>query len=120
VPISESIDTVASASGNAVYRIATESIGKELLSGTSIRVAMSSTKVFPILFLQYAQIGEETGKLGAMLTKAAEFYEQEVDEITKNLSSLLEPIIISVLGVVVGGLVVSLYLPIFELGKVVH
>jgi len=120
VPITDALDAVGSASGNAVYRRATESIAAEVMKGTSLKVAMESTGVFPKLFLQMAQIGEETGSIGAMMSKIADFFEQEVDEITKNLSSLMEPFIISILGIVVGGLVVALYLPIFELGKVVH
>lgn len=120
VPITDALDAVGSASGNAVYRKATESIANEVMKGTSLKVAMESTGVFPKMFLQMAQIGEETGSIGAMMSKIADFFEQEVDEITKNLSSLMEPFIISVLGIVVGGLVVALYLPIFELGKIVH
>jgi len=120
VPITDALDAVGSASGNAVYRRATESIAAEVMKGTSLKVAMESTGVFPKLFLQMAQIGEETGSIGAMMSKIADFFEQEVDEITKNLSSLMEPFIISILGIVVGGLVVALYLPIFELGKIVH
>lgn len=120
VPITEALDAVGSASGNAVYRKATDSIATEVMKGTSLKVAMESTGVFPKMFLQMAQIGEETGSIGAMMSKIADFFEQEVDEITKNLSSLMEPFIISILGIVVGGLVVALYLPIFELGKIVH
>lgn len=120
VPISDALDAVGSASGNAVYRQATDAIGDEVMKGTSLKIAMESTGVFPKLFLQMAQIGEETGSIGTMMSKIADFFEQEVDEITKNLSSLMEPFIISVLGIVVGGLVVALYLPIFELGKIVH
>ncbi len=120
VPMAEALDAVGSASGNAVYRKATDVISTEVMKGASFKVAMESTGVFPKMFLQMAQIGEETGSIGAMMSKIADFYEQEVDEITKSLSSLMEPFIISVLGIVVGGLVVALYLPIFELGKVVH
>ncbi len=120
VPMDQALDAVASASGNAVYRKATESIATEVTKGTSFKVAMESTGVFPKMFLQMAQIGEESGSISTMMSKIADFYEQEVEEITKNLSSLMEPFIISILGIVVGGLVVALYLPIFELGKVVR
>ena len=120
VPMVEALDAVASVSGNVVFRSATLKIQNEVRTGTRLRVAMQETGVFPKMFLQMADIGEESGAIDTMMTKIAEFYEQEVDEIAKNLSSLMEPLIISILGVVIGGLVVALYMPIFNLGAVVH
>lgn len=119
VPLVEGLDAVAGASGNIVYLHATEKIQQEVSTGTSLTVAMQNTGVFPPLVLQMASIGEESGSLDQMLAKAADVYEAEVDEIVKALSSLLEPIIIVVLGGLIGGLVVAMYLPIFNLGKVV-
>jgi type IV pilus assembly protein PilC len=119
VPLVEALDSVAGASGNAVYAIATEQIQKEVSTGTSLTMAMQNTGVFPTMVLQMASIGEESGSLDHMLGKAAEFYEEEVDEMVKGLSSLMEPFIIVILGVLIGGIVVSMYLPIFKLGAVV-
>ena len=119
VPLVEALDSVGGASGNAVYQIATEKIQKDVATGTALTTAMTSTGVFPVMVLQMASIGEESGSLDHMLAKAAEFYEDEVDEMVKGLSSLMEPFIIVILGVVIGGIVVSMYLPIFKLGAVV-
>jgi len=119
VPLVEALDSVGGAAGNAVYAQATEQIQKEVSTGTALTMAMQNTGVFPTMVLQMASIGEESGSLDHMLAKAAEFYEEEVDEMVKGLSSLMEPIIISVLGVLIGGIVVSMYLPIFKLGAVV-
>jgi type IV pilus assembly protein PilC len=119
VPLVEALDSVGGASGNAVYAIATEQIQKEVSTGTSLTMAMQNTGVFPTMVLQMASIGEESGSLDHMLGKAAEFYEEEVDEMVKGLSSLMEPFIIVILGVLIGGIVVSMYLPIFKLGAVV-
>jgi len=119
VPLVEALDSVGGAAGNAVFRIATEQIQKEVSTGTSLTMAMQNTGVFPTMVLQMAAIGEESGSLDHMLSKAAEFYEEEVDEMVKGLSSLMEPFIIVILGVVIGGIVVSMYLPIFKLGAVV-
>jgi type IV pilus assembly protein PilC len=119
VPLVEALDSVGGAAGNAVYRIATEQIQKEVSTGTSLTMAMQNTAVFPTMVLQMASIGEESGSLDHMLAKAAEFYEDEVDEMVKGLSSLMEPFIIVILGVLIGGIVVSMYLPIFKLGAVV-
>ena len=105
--------------GNAVYAAATKRIQTEVSTGTSLTNAMLNTKLFPSMVLQMTQIGEESGSLDSMLTKIAEFYEREVDDAVAALSSLLEPIIIVFLGVVIGGLVVAMYLPIFKLGSVV-
>jgi type IV pilus assembly protein PilC len=119
VPLVEALDSVGGASGNAVYLQATEQIQKEVSTGTALTMAMQNTGVFPTMVLQMASIGEESGSLDHMLGKAAEFYEEEVDEMVKGLSSLMEPFIIVILGVLIGGIVVSMYLPIFKLGAVV-
>ena len=119
VPLVEALHSVGGASGNAVYAVATEQIQKEVSTGTSLTMAMQNTGVFPTMVLQMTSIGEESGSLDHMLGKAAEFYEDEVDEMVKGLSSLMEPFIIVILGVVIGGIVVSMYLPIFKLGAVV-
>jgi type IV pilus assembly protein PilC len=119
VPLVEALDSVGGAAGNAVYAQATEQIQREVSTGTALTMAMQNTGVFPTMVLQMASIGEESGSLDHMLGKAAEFYEEEVDEMVKGLSSLMEPIIIVVLGVLIGGIVVSMYLPIFKLGAVV-
>lgn len=119
VPLVESLDSVGGAAGNAVFAEATEAIQRDVSTGTSLTTAMQSTALFPVMVLQMAAIGEESGSLDHMLGKAAEFYEAEVDEAVKGLSSLLEPIIIVVLGTIIGGIVVSMYLPIFKLGQVV-
>jgi type IV pilus assembly protein PilC len=119
VPLVEALDSVGGASGNRVYAKATEQIQREVSTGTSLTTAMQSTGVFPTMVLQMAAIGEESGSLDHMLGKAAEFYEDEVDEMVKALSSLMEPFIIVILGVLIGGIVVSMYLPIFKLGSVV-
>jgi type IV pilus assembly protein PilC len=119
VPLVEALDSVGGASGNAVYMQATEQIQKEVSTGTALTMAMQNTGVFPTMVLQMASIGEESGSLDHMLGKAAEFYEEEVDEMVKGLSSLMEPFIIVILGVLIGGIVVAMYLPIFKLGAVV-
>jgi type IV pilus assembly protein PilC len=119
VPLVEALDSVGGASGNAVYQQATEQIQREVSTGTALTMAMQNTGVFPVMVLQMASIGEESGSLDHMLGKAAEFYEDEVDEMVKGLSSLMEPFIIVILGVLIGGIVISMYLPIFKLGAVV-
>jgi type IV pilus assembly protein PilC len=119
VPLVEALDSVGGASGNAVFAEATERIQKDVSTGSALTTAMTATGVFPTMVLQMAAIGEESGSLDHMLSKAAEFYEDEVDEMVKGLSSLMEPIIIVILGVLIGGIVVSMYLPIFKLGQVV-
>ncbi len=119
VPLVEALDSVGGASGNAVYLHATEQIQKDVSTGSALTSAMTTTGVFPNMVLQMASIGEESGSLDHMLAKAAEFYEDEVDEMVKGLSSLMEPFIIVILGVLIGGIVVSMYLPIFKLGAVV-
>jgi type IV pilus assembly protein PilC len=119
VPLVEALDSVGGASGNAVYQLATEQIQREVSTGSALTTSMTTTGVFPNMVLQMTAIGEESGSLDHMLAKAAEFYEEEVDEMVKGLSSLMEPFIIVILGVLIGGIVVSMYLPIFKLGAVV-
>ncbi len=119
VPLVESLDAVAGASGNAVFAAATKRIQTEVSTGTSLTNAMGNTRLFPTMVLQMTQIGEESGSLDGMLGRVADFFEREVDDAVAALSSLLEPIIIVFLGVVIGGLVVSMYLPIFKLGSVI-
>ena len=119
VPLVEALDSVGGASGNAVFAEATEKIQKDVSTGSALTTSMQATGVFPVMVLQMCAIGEESGSLDAMLGKAAEFYEDEVDEAVKGLSALMEPFIIVILGTLIGGIVVSMYLPIFKLGQVV-
>ena len=119
VPLVEALDSVGGAAGNAVFAEATEQIQKDVSTGSSLTTSMQSTGVFPVMVIQMCAIGEESGSLDGMLGKAAEFYEDEVDEAVKGLSSLMEPFIIVILGTLIGGIVVSMYLPIFKLGQVV-
>lgn len=119
VPLVESLDSVGGASGNAVYMDATKSIQTEVATGTSLTVAMQNADVFPNMVTQMVAIGEESGSLDSMLGKVADFYEAEVDDAVASLSSLMEPLIMVILGVLIGGLVVAMYLPIFKLGSVV-
>ena len=119
VPLVEALDSVGGASGNAVFAEATEQIQKDVSTGSPLTTSMQTTGIFPTMVLQMSAIGEESGSLDHMLSKAAEFYEDEVDEMVKALSSLMEPFIIVILGTLIGGIVVSMYLPIFKLGAVV-
>ena len=119
VPLVEALDSVGGASGNNVYLEATKKIQTEVSTGTSLTVAMQNANVFPNMVTQMVSIGEESGALDGMLGKVADFYEEEVDEAVKTLSSLMEPMIMVVLGVLIGGLVIAMYLPIFKLGSVV-
>ena len=119
VPLVEALDSVGGASGNAVFAVATEKIQQEVSTGTSLTVAMADANIFPSMVIQMCAIGEESGSIDHMLGKAADFYEAEVDEAVAGLSSLMEPIIIVILGTVIGGIVVAMYLPIFKLGQVV-
>jgi len=119
VPLVEALESVGGASGNYVYEYATNQIRAEVSSGTSLTVAMQNANVFPNMTLQMVSIGEESGQLDAMLSKVADFYEQEVDDAVASLSSLMEPVIMVFLGGLIGGLVVAMYLPIFKLGAVV-
>ena len=119
VPLVEALDSVGGASGNYIYLQATIRIKQEVSTGTSLTVAMQNANVFPSLVLQMCMIGEETGALDAMLGKVADFFEAEVDDAVEALSSLMEPIIMVVLGTLIGGMVVAMYLPIFKLGGAV-
>ncbi|MBS0451137.1 MAG: type II secretion system F family protein [Proteobacteria bacterium] len=119
VPLVEALDSVGGASGNSVYAQATTKIQQEVSTGTSLTSAMTNANIFPSMVLQMTAIGEESGSIDHMLGKAAEFYESEVDDMVAGLSSLMEPIIIVFLGVIIGGIVISMYLPIFKLGQVV-
>jgi type IV pilus assembly protein PilC len=119
VPLVESLDSVGGASGNAVYLDATKKIQAEVSTGTSLTLAMQNANVFPNMATQMVSIGEESGSLDQMLSKVADFYEEEVDEAVASLSSLMEPLIMVILGVLIGGLVIAMYLPIFKLGAVV-
>jgi type IV pilus assembly protein PilC len=119
VPLVEALDSVGGASGNAVFVEATEKIQRDVSTGASLTTSMQTTGIFPIMVLQMSAIGEESGSLDHMLGKAADFYEEEVDDAVKALSSLMEPIIIVFLGTLIGGIVISMYLPIFKLGAVV-
>jgi type IV pilus assembly protein PilC len=119
VPLVEALDSVGGASGNSIYAAATLKIQQEVSTGTSLTAAMTNANVFPSMVLQMCAIGEESGSIDHMLGKAADFYEAEVDDMVAGLSSLMEPIIIVFLGGIIGGIVVSMYLPIFKLGSVV-
>ena len=119
VPLVEALDSVGGAAGNYVYLVATRQIQSDVSTGTSLTVAMQSSDVFPTMVVQMVSIGEESGQLDAMLSKVADFFEQEVDDAVAGLSQLLEPLIMVFLGTVIGGLVVAMYLPIFKLGAVV-
>src|SRR6266481_2102066 len=119
VPLVEAFNSVAGAAGNVVYFDATKAIQREVTTGNSLTVAMQNTEVFPSMVLQMVAIGEEAGSLDAMLSKVADFYEGEVDDAVAALSSLMEPIIMVVLGTLIGGMVVAMYLPIFKMGSVV-
>lgn len=119
VPLVEALDSVAGAAGNRVYFDATRKIQSDVSTGTSLTVSMQNTDVFPNMVIQMVAIGEESGALDGMLSKVADFYEGEVDDAVDALSSLMEPIIMVVLGVLIGGLVVAMYLPIFKMGEAV-
>lgn len=119
VPLVEALDSVAGASGNRVYYDATKRIQSEISTGTSLTVAMQNAEVFPNMVLQMTAIGEESGALDSMLSKVADFFEAEVDDAVAAISSLMEPVIMVVLGGLIGGLVIAMYMPIFKLGQVV-
>ena len=119
VPLVEALDSVGGAAGNWVYESATLKIQQEVSTGTALTAAMTNSNLFPSMVLQMCAIGEESGSIDHMLGKAADFYESEVDEMVAGISSLMEPIIIVILGTVIGGIVVAMYLPIFKLGQVV-
>ena len=119
VPLVEALDSVGPAAGNWVYKEATRQVQNEVNVGTSLAQSMQNTGVFPNMAIQMTSIGEESGSLDSMLSKVADYYEREVDETVDALASLLEPMIMVILGVVVGGIVIAIYLPIFKLGQVV-
>lgn len=119
VPLIDALTSVAGATGNSIYEDATFKVRDEVSTGTQLNVALRHSQVFPSMLLQMAAIGEESGALDEMLDKVATFYEESVDNMVDNLTSLLEPMIMAVLGVLVGGLLVAMYLPIFQLGNVV-
>lgn len=119
VPLVEAMDSVSGAVGNVVYREAVIKMRDEVSTGTQINVAMKQTKLFPHMVVQMTAIGEEAGSVDTMLSKVADFYEAEVDDAVDNLTALLEPLIMAFLGVIIGGLVIAMYLPIFQMGKVV-
>jgi type IV pilus assembly protein PilC len=119
VPLVEALDSVGGASGNYVYVQATKKIQQEVSTGTSLTMAMQNSNVFPSMVVQMVAIGEESGSLDAMLSKVADFYEAEVDDAVEALSSLMEPMIMVVLGTLIGGMVIAMYLPIFKMGQAV-
>ena len=119
VPLVEALDSVGGAAGNYVYLVATKQIQSEVSTGTALTVSMQAANVFPSMVMQMVSIGEETGALDSMLSKVADFYEAEVDDAVEALSSLMEPLIMVVLGTLIGGMVVAMYLPIFKLGAAV-
>lgn len=119
VPLVDALESVAGATGNVIYRNAVHRIKEEVSSGTQLNFSMKATGVFPAMAVQMTAIGEESGALDTMLDKVASYYEDEVDNAVDGLTSLLEPIIMAVLGVLVGGLIIAMYLPIFQLGSVV-
>ncbi|AAO54459.1 type II secretion system F family protein [Pseudomonas syringae group genomosp. 3] len=119
VPLVEALDSVAGATGNVVFKNAVNRVKQDVSTGMQLNFSMRSTGVFPSLAIQMTSIGEESGALDAMLDKVATYYEEEVDNMVDNLTSLMEPMIMAILGVIVGGLVIAMYLPIFKLGNVV-
>ncbi|WP_240364829.1 type II secretion system F family protein, partial [Pseudomonas syringae] len=119
VPLVEALDSVAGATGNVVFKNAVNKVKQDVSTGMQLNFSMRSTGVFPSLAIQMTAIGEESGALDAMLDKVATYYEDEVDNMVDSLTSLMEPMIMAILGVIVGGLVIAMYLPIFKLGNVV-
>jgi type IV pilus assembly protein PilC len=119
VPLVEALDSVGGASGNYVYQAATKEIQRKVSTGTSLTTSMQESNVFPNMVVQMVSIGEESGALDGMLSKVADFFEAEVDDAVEGLSSLMEPMIMVVLGVVIGGMVIAMYLPIFKIGQAV-
>jgi type IV pilus assembly protein PilC len=117
MPITDSLRAMSGIMGNVVYSEAIKKIAEGVTTGHQLNVSMTATKLFPSIVIQMISVGEASGTLGEMLTKLAEYYEEEVNNIVDNLSSLLEPLIMVVLGVIVGGLVIAMYLPIFKLGS---
>lgn len=119
VPLIDALESVAGATGNAIYESAVLKVRDEVATGTQLNVALRQTKMFPTMLIQMTTIGEESGSLDEMLDKVATYYEEAVDNLVDSLTSLLEPMIMAVLGILVGGLMVAMYLPIFQLGQVV-
>lgn len=119
VPLVDALDSVAGATGNVVFRTAVNKIKQDVSTGMQLNFSMRSTNVFPAMALQMTAIGEESGALDDMLDKVATHYESEVDNMVDGLTALMEPMIMAVLGVLVGGLVIAMYLPIFQMGQVV-
>ena len=119
VPLVESLESVGGAAGNYVYKVATKQIQNEISTGNTLVAAMQNSNVFPSMVLQMVAIGEESGALDSMLGKVADFFEAEVDDAVENLTALMEPLIMAILGVLIGGIVIAMYLPIFKLGSVV-
>jgi type IV pilus assembly protein PilC len=119
VPLVEALDSVAGATGNVVYSDAVLRMREDVATGQSLQLSMKQRNLFPNMVIQMVSIGEESGALDDMLTKVADFYEEQVDNAVDAMSSLLEPLIMVILGTLVGGLVVAMYLPIFSMGKAV-
>jgi type IV pilus assembly protein PilC len=119
VPLVEALDSVGPASGNQLFIEATQKIRTEVATGSSLTSAMQNTGRFPSMTLQMTSIGEESGSLDTMLSKVADFYERDVDDAVDAIASLIEPMIMVVLGTLIGGLVIAMYLPIFKLGAVI-
>ncbi|WP_019602705.1 type II secretion system F family protein [Teredinibacter turnerae] len=119
VPLIDALESVAGATGNTIYEKAVLQVREEVSTGTQLNVAISHTKVFPAMLIQMTTIGEESGALDDMLDKVASYYEEAVDNLVDSLTSLLEPMIMAVLGILVGGLMVAMYLPIFQIGQVI-
>jgi len=119
VPLVEAMESVAGATGNIVYEQAVLRMRDEVATGQRLQRAMENTGLFPNMVIQMIAVGEESGSLDAMSAKVADFYELEVDSAVDGLSSLLEPLIMAILGVLVGGLVIAMYLPIFKMGAVI-
>jgi type IV pilus assembly protein PilC len=119
VPLVDALESAAGASGNAVFRDAILEVRAEVSSGMQMNLAMRNCKIFPDMVIQMVAIGEESGAVDDMLSKVANIYEQQVDDAVDGLTALLEPMIMAVLGVVIGGLIIAMYLPIFEIGNVV-
>ncbi|MCE1183372.1 MAG: type II secretion system F family protein, partial [Rhodocyclales bacterium] len=119
VPLVEALNSVGGASGNFVYKSATKQIQNEVTTGVNLTTSMQNTNLFPNMVIQMVSIGEESGALDSMLSKVADFFEQEVDDAVDALSSLMEPLIMVVLGTLIGGMVVAMYMPIFKIGGVI-
>jgi type IV pilus assembly protein PilC len=119
VPLVDALESVSGATGNAIFRDAVLKIRDDVSSGTQLQTSMKETGVFPVMAVQLTSIGEESGNLDEMLEKVADHYESVVDDMVDNLTTLMEPMIMAVLGVLVGGLIVGMYLPIFQMGQVV-